>query len=115
LQDTLEVLLIAAILVNMTTFSSRPQVPHATPASHWLLADAKARFSQLVRQVRSEGPQHVSVHGRDTVVVIALEEYQQLRGARSGQALVDAFQACPYPNIELTPPRQAMPVRDVAL
>ena len=26
---------------------------------HWLLQDAKARFSELVRRVRSEGPQHV--------------------------------------------------------
>ncbi len=105
----------------MTTFSGHSHKPLSTPRSanlpsgHWLLADAKARFSQLVRQVRSEGPQHVSVHGRDAVVVIALEEYQQLRGARSGQALVDAFQSCPYPDVELTPTRQAMPVRDVAL
>jgi hypothetical protein len=32
---------------------------------YWLLQDAKARFSELVRKVRSEGPQHVTVHGRD--------------------------------------------------
>src|SRR5260221_28710 len=31
---------------------------------HWLLQDAKARFSELVRRVRTEGPQHVTVHGR---------------------------------------------------
>jgi antitoxin (DNA-binding transcriptional repressor) of toxin-antitoxin stability system len=34
---------------------------------YWLLQDAKARFSELVRRVRSEGPQHVTVHGRDEV------------------------------------------------
>jgi hypothetical protein len=28
------------------------------------LQDAKARFSELVRKVRSDGPQHVTVHGR---------------------------------------------------
>jgi prevent-host-death family protein len=35
-----------------------------------LLQDAKARFSELVRRVRSEGPQQVTVHGRDEVVII---------------------------------------------
>ena len=46
----------------------------------WLLQDAKARFSELVRRVRSEGPQHVTVHGRDEVVVIAAEEFRRLKG-----------------------------------
>jgi prevent-host-death family protein len=43
------------------------------------LQDAKARFSELVRRVRSEGPQHVTVHGRDAVVVISAEEFRRLR------------------------------------
>ena len=44
-----------------------------TLPGYWLLQDAKARFSELVRRVRSEGPQHVTIHGRDEVVVIAAE------------------------------------------
>jgi len=43
----------------------------------WKLQDAKARFSELVRRVRSEGPQHVTVHGRDEVVVISAEEFRR--------------------------------------
>ncbi|MGO9848658.1 MAG: type II toxin-antitoxin system Phd/YefM family antitoxin, partial [Methylocella sp.] len=62
---------------------------------HWLLQDAKARFSELVRRVRSEGPQHVTVHGRAEVVVIAAEEFRRLKGAATGQALIDALQASP--------------------
>src|SRR5258707_14789288 len=64
-------------LVRMTRLSKqrsaapkarKPRV--AKPRSgYWLLQDAKARFSELVRKVRSEGPQHVRVHGRDEVVV----------------------------------------------
>jgi prevent-host-death family protein len=82
---------------------------------YWLLQDAKARFSELVRRVHSEGPQHVTVHGRDEVVVIAAEEYRRLQGERTGRALIEAIQASPYRDTELEAPRTPMPVRDVAM
>src|SRR5258708_1483561 len=41
----------------------KPRVAKPRPG-HWLLQDAKARFSELVRKVRSEGPQHLTVHVR---------------------------------------------------
>ncbi len=82
---------------------------------HWLLQDAKARFSELVRLVRSEGPQHVTVHGRDAVVVISAEEFRRLKGGTTGQALIDALQASPHRDIEIEPDRAIMPVRDIVL
>ncbi len=81
----------------------------------WLLQDAKARFSELVRRVRSEGPQHVTVHGRDEVVVISAEEFRRLKGDPTGQALIAAMQASPHRDIEIEPQRAAMPVREVVL
>jgi len=88
--------------------------PPALPG-HWLLQDAKARFSELVRRVHSEGPQHVTIHGRDEVVVVAAEDFRRLQGARNGRALIDALQASPSPEIELAPSREPMPVRQVKL
>ena len=82
---------------------------------HWLLQDAKARFSELVRRVRSGGPQHVTVHGRDEVVVVSAEEFRRLKGERSGDALVAAMQASPYRDIDIEPKRDRMPVRGVDL
>jgi prevent-host-death family protein len=79
------------------------------------LQDAKARFSELVRRVRSEGPQHVTVHGRDEVVVIAAEDFRRLKGDLTGQVLVAAMQASPHREIAIEPERAHMPVRDVAL
>ncbi|MGE0797862.1 MAG: type II toxin-antitoxin system Phd/YefM family antitoxin [Lautropia sp.] len=96
---------------NKTPKQFRPPLP----PGHWLLQDAKARFSELVRRVRSEGPQHVTVHGRDEVVVIAVEEFRRLRGEASGQQLVDIFQSSPHRDVDIAPPRVAMPVRDVNL
>ncbi|GAP35970.1 type II toxin-antitoxin system Phd/YefM family antitoxin [Piscinibacter sakaiensis] len=86
-----------------------------SPPGHWILQDAKARFSELVRRVHSEGPQHVTVHGRDEVVVITAEDFRRLQGHPTGQALVDALQASPHPETDLAVARSAMPVRDVLL
>ena len=81
----------------------------------WALQDAKARFSELVRRVRTNGPQHVTVHGRDEVVVISADEFRRLQGARTGADLVAAMQACPHPDFELPEGGMPMPVRSVEL
>jgi prevent-host-death family protein len=81
----------------------------------WRLQDAKARFSELVRRVRSEGPQHVTVHGRDEVVVVAAEEFNRLKGEGSGALLVEALQASPVREIDIEPGRDLAPVRAVEL
>jgi prevent-host-death family protein len=94
--------------------SRKSKAPKAPPG-HWVLQDAKARFSELVRKVRSEGPQHVTVHGRDEVVVIAAEEFRRLKGDKSGQALINAIQASPHREVEIAPERHVMPVRSVSL
>jgi len=111
------------ILVRMTRLSnskvstskSGKGRPPKGRSGCWLLQDAKARFSELVRKVRSEGPQHVTVHGRDEVVVIAAEEFRRLKGSATGQALVEAMQASPHCDIEIVSRRGTMPVRDVSL
>lgn len=87
----------------------------SSPTSHWLLQDAKARFSELVRRVHSEGPQHVTVHGRDEVVVIAADEFRRLQGNVAGTVLIDAMQASPHREVEIEPDRASMPVRTVAI
>ena len=79
------------------------------------MQDAKARFSELVRRVRSEGPQRVTVHGRDEVVVISAEEFRRLKGDLTGEALIAAMQASPHRDSDIEPSRPAMPVREVSL
>ena len=98
--------------------SSKPPKPRRArdlKTGRWLLQDAKARFSELVRRVRSEGPQHVTVHGRDEVVVISAEEFRRLKGDLTGKALIAAMRASPHRDIEIEPKRAPMPVRQVVL
>ncbi len=92
-----------------------PRPPGVRQPGSWLLQDAKARFSELVRRVRSDGPQRVTVHGRDEVVVISAEEFSRLTGSLTGEALIAAMQASPARDIDLAAGRAPMPVRDVAL
>src|ERR1700733_140 len=92
---------------------TRRQVRGRRQPGHWLLQDAKARFSELVRRVHAEGPQHVTVHGRDEVVVIGADEFRRLKGDLTGQALIVAMQASPYREIDIEPRRSRLPVRDV--
>ena len=94
---------------------AKPRRTRQRQAGRWLLQDAKARFSELVRRVRSEGPQHVAVHGRDEVVVISAEEFRRLKGDLTGEALIAAMQASPHRDIEIEPKRAPMPVRRVGL
>lgn len=81
----------------------------------WLLQDAKARFSELVRRVKAEGPQRVSVRGKVEVVVVSEDDFRRLKGERTGAALIEAMQASPSRSVDLTPTRIAMPVRTVEL
>ena len=98
----------------MTKTAKAPSQP-PRPPKRWPLQDAKARFSELVRRVRSEGPQLVTVHGRDEVVVVAADEFRRLKGERTGRCLIDALQASPSRKVEIEPGRGRMPVRDVDL
>lgn len=86
------------------------------PAGKWLLQDAKARFSELVRRVKTEGPQLVTVHGREEVVVISVEEFRRLKGTASGQALIDIMQASPLgEDVQIGSESVRSRVRDVSL
>jgi len=88
--------------------------PRDPKSGQWLLQDAKARFSELVRRVHSEGPQRVTVHGRDEVVIISADEFRRLKGNLTGEALISALQASPHRDVDIEPSRMPMPVREVS-
>ena len=46
----------------------------------WQVQEAKQRFSELLRAVRSDGPQIVTRHGEAIAVVIDIAEFHRLRG-----------------------------------
>lgn len=52
----------------------------------WQLADAKNRFSEVVRRALKEGPQRVT-RRREAVIILSETDYQRLAG--TGQNVVD--------------------------
>lgn len=48
----------------------------------WALQDAKARFSELLKRARSEGPQIVTYRGVEAAVVLSIEDYRRLEAGR---------------------------------
>lgn len=78
----------------------------------WQLQEAKARFSELVRQAAHDGPQEITLHGRPVAIVISREEFDRLVGGRS---LVDFLQRSPLREIEeIDFPRDRSPARNVS-
>ena len=92
----------------------RPKSRRARPGQ-WQLQEAKARFSEVVRRAKEEGPQHVTVHGREEVVILGADDFRRLSGDQTGKVLIDAMQTAPHRSASIEPSRTRMPVRDVDL
>jgi prevent-host-death family protein len=94
----------------------RPGHTHSrSRTGRWALQDAKARFSEVVRKAKTEGPQHITVHGREEVVVVSVEEYRRVKGERSGEALVKLLQESPLRDVTIDHEPTYAPVRGVEL
>lgn len=59
----------------------------------WQLQAAKQHFSELVERARRDGPQMVTKHGKEAVVVVSVEEFQRLRGG--GPSLIEFIRSAP--------------------
>lgn len=82
----------------------------------WQVQTAKARFSEVFRRARSEGPQRIRRQGKEGVVMVAEEQFDQLT-ARSLQpkSLVQFFQESPLVGLDLSFERDRGPGRNVEL
>ncbi|MBZ5592694.1 MAG: type II toxin-antitoxin system Phd/YefM family antitoxin [Acidobacteriia bacterium] len=69
---------------------------------HWQLQTAKARFSEVFRLARSQGPQWITRGGKEAVVVLPAEEFERLtrRKKQSGN-LVEFFAKSPLASADL--------------
>lgn len=79
----------------------------------WQLQDAKNRFSALVKAAEQEGPQIITVHGREKAVLLSAEEYQRLK--RREGSLLEFFQHSPWAETEIDITRSRDTGREVEL
>jgi len=64
----------------MTNMSS--DAPHPT----WSVAEAKARFSEVVLRARAGEPQRVTRYGKDEVVVVSIDDWNAMSVRHSAMA-----------------------------
>ncbi|MEO7040987.1 MAG: type II toxin-antitoxin system Phd/YefM family antitoxin [Gemmatimonadaceae bacterium] len=80
----------------------------------WQLHEAKARFSELFRAVRAEGPQRVVKQGGEAVVILPAEEFDKLdERAAQPPSLVQFFRSAPLGAAALDLRRKRDTTRDI--
>ena len=68
----------------------------------WQLQTAKARFSEVFRRARTQGPQRITRQGKEGVVMISDEQYSRLMvKAHQPKSIVQFFRESPLVGIEL--------------
>lgn len=80
---------------------------------HWPLQDAKNKFSRLVEKAQHDGPQIVTKHGKETVVVLSVDEYKRLIQPKTG--LVQFFQSSSLASEDIDLTRSKELPRDIEL
>jgi prevent-host-death family protein len=79
----------------------------------WQVQQAKARFSDLLRDAVRTGPQQITVRGKPAAVVLSAEAYERLRGKKP--SLVDFLRASPWAGLDLDIERDRSAGRDIDL
>ena len=69
-------------------------------AGTWTVAQAKAKFSELIERARSSGPQTVTRSGRTAAVVVSADEWER-KCKRTGN-LAEFFAGSPLRESGLT-------------
>jgi prevent-host-death family protein len=82
----------------------------------WQVQNAKAHFSEVFRLARTEGPQLITRQGKDGVVMMPVEQFDQLVArSRQPKSLVQFFRQSPLVGLELDLERDKDTGRDIEL
>jgi antitoxin Phd len=79
----------------------------------WQLQDAKNKFSEVIKKAVTEGPQIVTRHGEEVVVILSKVEYERL--LKSQTSLLEFFRRSPLVGLDLDLERDKTLPRDIQL
>ena len=96
-------------MTSMTKMTMKRATPRATRA----VAEAKARFSEVIDRALADGPQTITRKGKKAVVVVSVEEWQR-KTTRKGN-LAEFFATSPLRGTELKIKRTKDGPRDFQL
>jgi len=101
-------------MTSQTSLKGKPPKAKATGET-WQVQSAKARFSEVFRLARTVGPQLITRQGKDGVVMLAVEQFDQLIARSRQPRLVEFFRQSPLVGIELDLKRDKDTGRDTEL
>lgn len=81
--------------------------------SHWQLQEAKSRFSEVVDEALSHGPQQITRHGKEVVVILSVQEFRRL--TRPKGDIVSFFSRSPLAAVDIDVPRSKEKARGLDL
>ncbi len=88
----------------------------STGRRDWQVQTAKARFSEVFRLARTEGPQRITRQGKEGVVMMSEEQYDRLTAkAHQPKSIVRFFRESPLVGVDLDFERDRDTGRDVEL
>jgi prevent-host-death family protein len=82
-------------------------------AQNWTVAEAKAKFSEIIERAMSEGPQTITRNGRTAAVVVGVEEWER-KTKRAGN-LAEFFAGSPLRGSGLKVRRLKTPPKKISL
>ena len=80
---------------------------------NWTVAEAKAKFSEIIERALAEGPQTITKRGRTAAIVVGAEEWER-KTKRAGN-LAEFFAASPLRESGLTIRRRKTQPRKINL
>jgi prevent-host-death family protein len=88
-------------IVTMMTIMTRMTYIREGPMTQrqWTVAEAKAHLSEVIEKAKTAGPQKITRHGKDAVVVVSVEEWER-KTSRVG-TLADVLLNSPLKEVEL--------------
>jgi len=96
-------------MIRMTTVHHRQRHGRGT----WAVAEARARFSEMINRALADGPQTITRRGQKAVVVVSAEEWQRETKRRGN--LAEFFGASPLRGSDLRIKRSKDEPREIEL
>lgn len=100
-------------VVWRNTLSKLRRAGQIGPAAGWNLAEARARLGEIIRLAMAGQPQHITVQGKDALVIVAADAFEALRAHENSTSLHKLLSQSPLSGMKFEAEGIRSPVREV--